>query len=100
MCARAQIAPLRLPASTTLSVPKMEVNSIWLGAKAVDEVLQNFEIRIKSTTILTDSETAFYWTQASPLYLDRYVAGKVDTGPAGREAHIPRRLREQPRGRQ
>ena len=77
--ARAQIAPLKLPASTALSVPKMETNAIWIASRVVDEIRQNFEIPIKTVTTLTDSETSFFWSQASPLFLDKYVAGKVKT---------------------
>ena len=73
VCARAQVAPVK----QLLSVPQLELNSIWLAARAVEEIKQNFEIRLHGAVILTDSETSFHWSQASPNFLAKFPANKV-----------------------
>ena len=73
VCARAQVAPVK----QVLTVPQLELNAIWLAAKAIEEIKQNFEVRIHGAVVLTDSETSFHWTQASPNFLQKFAANKV-----------------------
>ena len=73
VCARAQVAPVK----QVLTVPQLELNAIWLAAKAIEEIKQNFEVRIYGAVVLTDSETSFHWTQASPNFLQKFAANKV-----------------------
>ena len=73
ICARAQVAPVK----QVLTVPQLELNSLWLAAKAIEEIKQNFEVRIYGAVVLTDSETSFHWTQASPNFLQKFAANKV-----------------------
>ena len=79
-----------------LTVPQLEVNSIWLAAKAIEEIKQNFEVRIYGAVVLTDSETSFHWTQASPNFLQKFAANKVKVIQSILDAkkifHVPSRF--------
>ena len=74
---KGQVANLRPQDDELLSVPRMELNAMFLGAVAIQTLLKSLELRIVQTYCLTDSEIAFKWCNMSPLYLEKYQANKV-----------------------